>query len=637
MSSPYITKSDFKACLDCRTKLYYRKNRYPSNLDNNEYLQFLADGGFMVEFLAKAQFPGGIDLTAERDPAGAFDQTKALLSAGDVTLFEGAALAGKYHVRTDILKRTGDMLQLIEIKSSSLGDDNDPLTPFLTAKGAIHSQWRETLLDVAFQTHVLRLAFPQFRVEPVLCLLDKTATATTAETLDRFTLTKDPSNPRARPRINYRGDVATLRGSKLVCFRPVETEVNMLMPEVARRAEALADLLTSSGVTRVQEDIADRYRQCRTCEYRIAGEIKDGFRACWGKLAEASPHILDLYRVGQITTREPDPVPALLRRGSASMLDLTEGELGAPGTLRERRFMQWHAMRAGGVEKLPAELKSELSGHQIEPGWPLHFVDFEACDIALPHHAGLHPYERVAFQWSCHSIGHDGKLTHAEWLNSGREFPNFAFARTLRERLGDHGTVYVWSPYEQATLKRVLQQLTEWISRDIAEAARLAGLPNKAAVEELADWIERLLGPEDEKGGRHSSRIKDLHDLARRYYFHPHMGGRTSIKVVLPAVWESDERLWRVPEFREYYREDEHGKPMDPYKVLPAIPLDGDAASEDAVREGTGAIRVYQDMIFSRTTTPELLAARRQLLLQYCRLDTAAMVMIWMRWMDFVP
>jgi hypothetical protein len=49
MGSPYLTKSDFKSCFDCATKLYYRKHAYPSNQDENEYLRFLAEGGFMIE------------------------------------------------------------------------------------------------------------------------------------------------------------------------------------------------------------------------------------------------------------------------------------------------------------------------------------------------------------------------------------------------------------------------------------------------------------------------------------------------------------------------------------------------------------------------------------------------------------
>jgi hypothetical protein len=68
MPSPYLSKSDFKACSDCRTKLFYRKRGYATNLDENEYLKFLADGGFMIETVAKAQYPTGVDLVDERDP-----------------------------------------------------------------------------------------------------------------------------------------------------------------------------------------------------------------------------------------------------------------------------------------------------------------------------------------------------------------------------------------------------------------------------------------------------------------------------------------------------------------------------------------------------------------------------------------
>jgi hypothetical protein len=105
------------------------------------------------------------------------------------------------------------------------------------------------------------------------------------------------------------------------------------------------------------------------------------------------------------------------------------------------------------------------------------------------------------------------------------------------------------------------------------------------------------------------------------------MKGKTSIKFVLPAVWKSDEKLRANPLFREYERI-ESGVPLDPYKVLPALPLDGEAAS---VREGTGAIRVYQDLIFNTEVADR--SARRQLLEQYCRLDTAAMLMIWAHWL----
>jgi len=273
-----------------------------------------------------------------------------------------------------------------------------------------------------------------------------------------------------------------------------------------------------------------------------------------------------------------------------------------------------------------------LREHTVDPGWPLRFVDFEACNVALPHHPQMRPYERVAFQWSCHTVHKNGTLTHAEWINTDREFPNFSFARTLRQALGDFGTIYVWSAFEQTTLKNVLTQIEQWVDRDPREAVRVAQIADVGELESLADWLNGLLGHEDEKGRRHSHRIRDLHDLAFRYYFHPDMGGRTSIKVVLPAIWKADPVLRKHPWFTQYLKIGNDGQPLDPYQALEPLPFGDDGAGEEVVREGTGAIRAYQDLIFQIDPKPEARAALQHLLLQYCRLDTAAMVMIWMHW-----
>ena len=141
MPSPYLTKSDFKACFDCRTKLFYRKNSYPTSIDENEYIQFLADGGFMIETVAKAKYPAGVDLVAERDPLKALEQTQALIAANpNAVVFEAAAVCGKFQARIDILRREGKTLHLIEVKSSSLkskedDEDDDANSPFLGIKG----------------------------------------------------------------------------------------------------------------------------------------------------------------------------------------------------------------------------------------------------------------------------------------------------------------------------------------------------------------------------------------------------------------------------------------------------------------------------------------------------------------------
>jgi hypothetical protein len=643
MPSPYLSKSDFKACYDCRTKLFYRKRGYATNLDDNEYLKFLADGGFMIETVAKAQYPKGVDLVDERDPSRAFARTKELLNAApDAVIFEAAAIWGKFYARIDILRREGDTLHLIEVKSSSINaeDPEDDLeSPFLNEKGAISSKWREYILDIAFQAQLLRQAFPAFRVKPWLCVVNKGHRATEHETMAHFRVVREEQNPRARPEVIYEGDLSALCGTGLLAFRDVTAETDLLANEVTTRSEDLASLLDGrGGVTRVQEPIAEFYKTCRTCEYRFQDGRPaqgHGFAECWGKLAETSPHILNLHRVGQIgTSKFPDPVPGLLARDRASLLDLTEDELGKAGTRQERRYLQWTHSADGGSEHLPRVLQQTLRTHQTSPGWPLHFLDFEACNVALPYHAGLRPYERVAFQWSCHTVDASGQLIHAEWLNTDHDFPNFTFAASLRQHLGEHGTVYVWSPYEQSTLHRVLIQIEEWVQRDALEALRVSGLPNRAALDELATWIDGLLGPEDAKGKRHSPRIRDLHQLALAHYFHPAMQGRTSIKVVLPAVWRSSADLRGHPWFAAYLQLDAQGIPCDPYKSLPPLPLGDDEGDEDAITDGTGAIRVYQDLIFRHEADPQFRENRSRLLLQYCQLDTAAMVMIWKHWSE---
>jgi len=58
--------------------------------------------------------------------------------------------------------------------------------------------------------------------------------------------------------------------------------------------------------------------------------------------------------------------------------------------------------------------------------YPLHFIDFEASRMAVPYHAGMRPYEQVAFQWSCHTIPTRGaNLVHQEWINVDGAYPNF--------------------------------------------------------------------------------------------------------------------------------------------------------------------------------------------------------------------
>jgi hypothetical protein len=132
-----LTKSDFKVARVCPTKLYYKKLRYPSTNDDNPYLEFLADGGYMVEKMAKLLFSNGRELQNWDDPAAGFRETSRALETGDCTLFEATILHKTLLARIDILRLEGGRLELIEIKSSSIDSTKGGGTPFRGKRGQL--------------------------------------------------------------------------------------------------------------------------------------------------------------------------------------------------------------------------------------------------------------------------------------------------------------------------------------------------------------------------------------------------------------------------------------------------------------------------------------------------------------------
>ncbi len=90
----YLSKSDFKVAQTCPTKLFYKKQKYESAKDTNEYLALLADGGFMIGKLAQILYPDGIEIVEGRGKQQlAIEQTEKLLAENEnITLFEPAII-----------------------------------------------------------------------------------------------------------------------------------------------------------------------------------------------------------------------------------------------------------------------------------------------------------------------------------------------------------------------------------------------------------------------------------------------------------------------------------------------------------------------------------------------------------------
>jgi hypothetical protein len=443
--------------------------------------------------------------------------------------------------------------------------------------------------------------FPGVTVRPFLALIDKSKRAVIDGIPSLFELDFEdrPDGSRRLLSGRYVGEPSLIDQLDLITEVDVTEEVAMLRGGVADAAERFERMLDSSLGDYLNG--LQRSSKCASCEFRGAAQGPDGFGDCWGALAAAQPHFLDLAFVGN--ARGPGGVPLvewMWNAGKAALIDVPveglvkkDGTVGAQG---ERQQRQVEYTRRGEVYIGPA-LRPNIEAIR----WPAHFIDFETSRLALPSHAGMRPYGVVTFQWSCHTLHAPGSLpVHSEWLNTEDLWPNQRFAETLRAAIGDEGAVITWSPFEYATLRQIIADLAEF-GRDVPE---------------LVQWLHSV-----------EARIVDLHKWAVDDYFHPAMGGRTSIKVVMDAMWSSD------PVMREQFAQLTGLRPIDsvgPYHALESAHIDG---AERAVRDGIAAMRAYDAMMYGPgRNDPETKARWARLLRRYCHLDTLSMLLILEHW-----
>lgn len=606
-----LSKSDFKLGRTCPTKLFYKKQRYQTTLDEDAYLELLAEGGYMVEEIARLLYPNGRPVPHDRGTQHALQATRDLLDAGHTEFFEPTFEHEGLLLRVDIFRMMPGTrtIELIEVKAKSW-DSSLLERPTLRKRGGpgIMAGWQDYIADVAFQMVVLERIFPDYTVIPYLVMPDKAKT-TSVDLLHRhFRVRRETTNGFTRFDVEFTGDPDILRKDHFLTKVNMQEEVDLIRPEVEETIPVLMGTLRPE-LTRAEPTLDVN---CRNCEYRTAPYAESGYAVCWGEHGEHEHHLFDLRRGTQIPGSDGLLFDEMIAEGRTHLLDIDESRVcgkNGVGKTNERQLIQIRCTR-DGVEWQDDALGRELAAAP----YPLHFIDFETSSLAIPYHAGMAPYESVAFQWSCHTVPAPGipdnqQPVHAEWINTEDAFPNIEFVRTLRQQIGDEGSVLIWSHHEQTILKTIRRQMTERVHPDDA-----------ADNHDLLAWLEEFLD---------SGRILDMEKWCGNWYFHPRMKGKTSIKDVCDAIWQTNHEIRAA--FPEYVAADpETGAYLSPYDALPPALIDD---AEFGVSVGTDAVRAYQSMMVGlHRDDPEARAQIRDALLRYCKLDTAAMVMIWRHW-----
>lgn len=240
----------------------------------------------------------------------------------------------------------------------------------------------------------------------------------------------------------------------------------------------------------------------------------------------------------------------LYERGIRLLKDIPEEQ--PLHTSQQRQVNGWrHPGTVVDRERIGAWLR--------ELRYPLHHFDFETIMPAVPLFDGTRPYQQLPFQYSLHVQHAPGaEPQHMEFLGDGSGDPREALVKQLLRDIGPHGDILAYNaPFERMCLSD--------LARDLPQHG------------------PALLALRD--------RFKDLQTPFKQgWYYTPAMNGRTSIKVVLPAL---------VPE-------------LD-YKSM-------------AVQEGMAASNLYLQLLMG-SYAGDVSALRRDLL-AYCRMDTLAMVKV---------
>ncbi len=327
-----------------------------------------------------------------------------------------------------------------------------------------------------------------------------------------------------------------VRRGRLDLFRlfagaSVLAEVLGLQPLVVQRVEELSRVARAKEMPEVP--IGPHCRNPYPCDF---------MGTCWKGVPD--------YSVFDIARLEEEKKFELYRSGVVSVAAVPDSY-----PLSDRQRLQVQAERSGeGVLDLRAI--AEFVGSLR---YPLHFLDFETFQPAVPLFDRSSPYQQIPFQFSLHRCEGPGEEpSHVEYLAEAGADPRDSFTDALLSAVGGTGSILVYNKSFE------VGRLTELAELFVERAPSIEGI-----IERVVD----LMTP-----------------FQRLDYYLPSMRGSYSIKRVLPAL---------VPELS--------------YDSL-------------AIGDGTAAALAYLGLLEERD--PARRAEVRRQLLDYCRLDTYAMVQI---------
>ncbi len=261
--------------------------------------------------------------------------------------------------------------------------------------------------------------------------------------------------------------------SQLLKQTDVTTQVNELVASLPDLIFEMMEIVNSSSPPQVHIG--------NGCHNGLECKSED----CWNFLPES--HVFELYYGGKKS----------LELFQAEVVRIQD--IPSPFKLTDKQLIQKKCAVSGTVHVNSVGLGKFLG----ELKYPVHYLDFETFQTAVPMYSGTKPYQQIPFQFSVH-IDDAMTLKHSYFLHDSADDPREKFLLALKDAILPTGTIIVFNQ-----------------SFEIARLRELA-----TAFPAYAGWVEEIV-----------VRIVDLIVPFKNFdYYNPTQRGSCSIKAVLPAL-----------------------------------------------------------------------------------------------------
>ena len=263
--------------------------------------------------------------------------------------------------------------------------------------------------------------------------------------------------------------------SNLFTIEDVTDQVDFLMDDVDSNVETFKTVLDGDVEPNIL--IGEQCEKPYTCPFK---------EYCWQSVPEKS-----IFTISRLGWNKKDD---LIRKG---IFDLEDVPVDYPLSQKQRAYVN------NVIDKQPEIDNAGIRYLMSNLEYPIHFLDFETDNPAIPRFDGLRPYQHFPFQYSCHLLHSDGTVEHYEYLHTDTTDPRLPLVESLLTHVAPHGSIVVYNAtFEKAVLKDLTLSFPEY-----------------------ASTFEAMI-----------DRLWDQLDIFRNHYTHPDFCGSNSLKNVFPVL-----------------------------------------------------------------------------------------------------